>query len=352
MKLHQVSYHTENFNFDSLNLKNNNLIVGRNAIGKTRVINALHHIGQIILGKVDLQTHLSFTLEFNTKEGMALLYQLHWNESRLEEKLWLGKQQLIERTQSNAFIYNHLTQNKEEIFPPETKIILQSTRDLKKYPWIEKIQLFIQNSQGIRFGNITPQTGAVEAGIIHTHAKIAWMYQKLKPPMQEKVLMQMQKLQFAVNAISYNEWTDTLMIEDKNQDQKRVQIPLFKLSQGMHRSLSTLILLAYLTQENKIQLLIVDDLGEGLDYMRATQLGKILIDTCNSHHVQFICTSNDYFLMDVFDLENLTVLADYTEQGLKIVNQTHYPELYERFTTCGLSNFDFFSSDFIRRNLQ
>ena len=79
MILHQVNYHNEHFHFDALEFKKNNLIVGRNAIGKTRVINALHHIGQMILGKLDLHTPLSFTLKFRNADEKNLTYEMDYN---------------------------------------------------------------------------------------------------------------------------------------------------------------------------------------------------------------------------------------------------------------------------------
>lgn len=351
MILKSVSYHDAQFHFDDLALRNINLIVGRNAIGKTRVINALHTIGQVILGRMDLKEAMNFTLVYESVEGSKLSYYCQYKNAVLSESMQLNEQNLLARNESSTLIYNDLTHAEEEIYPPSDKMVLSAMRDRKKYPWMERVQNFAQSSYGLRFGNISPQMGATEAGIIHAHEKVAHMYKHLSEEGQAKVIQEMQELQFALEDIQYNEHTDSLVIVDKRFN-RSISIPMIKLSQGMHRSLSALVMLQYLIEQKKLDFLLVDDLGEGLDYQRASLLGKKLIKTCTDHHIQLICTSNDYFLMDVFALEELTVLADYTEHGLKIINHSRYPELYARFMTCGLSNFDFFSSDYIRRNVE
>ena len=76
------------------------------------------------------------------------------------------------------------------------------------------------------------------------------------------------------------------------------------MSQGMFRAFLLLLLLDYLDDKRSGGTLLVDDLGEGLDYQRATQLGKVLLDFLNKQTgVQLIATSNDSFLMDVFPIE-------------------------------------------------
>ena len=126
----------------------------------------------------------------------------------------------------------------------------------------------------------------------------------------------------------------------------RKNIPHFQLSQGMFRALALIVYMQYLISRKKPATIIIDDLCEGLDYERATKLGKLLFETALEGDIQLITTSNDNFLMEVIDLKYLNVLF---REGKKVrgINAQSNPELFEEFKFTGLSNFDFFASNYI-----
>ena len=93
-------------------------------------------------------------------------------------------------------------------------------------------------------------------------------------------------------------------------------------------------------------MLLIDDLGEGLDYSRATHLGEKVFNECEKGNLQLIASSNDSFLMDVVDISKWQIVRRKNSK-LSVLNQTNHPELFEMFRMTGLSNFDLFSSDFI-----
>jgi hypothetical protein len=91
---------------------------------------------------------------------------------------------------------------------------------------------------------------------------------------------------------------------------------------------------------------VIDDLCEGLDYARATKLGKLVYSLCQDSEIQLVATSNDNSLMEVVDIEDWNILQ---REGkvVSTINAQSHPALFEKFPFTGLSNFDFFSSDFI-----
>ena len=93
-------------------------------------------------------------------------------------------------------------------------------------------------------------------------------------------------------------------------------------------------------------MLLIDDLGEGLDYSRATHIGEKVFNACENGNLQLIASSNDSFLMDVVDISKWQIVRSKNSK-LSVINQTNQPELFEMFRMTGLSNFDLFSSDFI-----
>jgi len=117
----------------------------------------------------------------------------------------------------------------------------------------------------------------------------------------------------------------------------------------MFRALAVIVYVQYLISRKKPSTIIIDDLCEGLDFERATKLGKLIFDKCLENDIQLIATSNDSFLMEVVDLKYWNIL---TRTGKKVsgFNSKTNSESFENFKFTGLSNFDFFSSDYINLN--
>lgn len=77
----------------------------------------------------------------------------------------------------------------------------------------------------------------------------------------------------------------------------------------------------------------------------------MLFDFCTTHHIQLIASSNDTFLMDVVDLKYWNIVQ---REGSEVttLNVVNHPEIFNDFAFTGLSNFDFFSSDYITRKMK
>jgi hypothetical protein len=114
----------------------------------------------------------------------------------------------------------------------------------------------------------------------------------------------------------------------------------------MFRTLAIIIYLEYLANQKNAATIVIDDLCEGLDYDRATKLGKFVFQKCKSNGIQLVATSNDNFLIDAVDIEALNVLSR-TNKTVTSINYHHNPHLFKEFLFTGLSNFDFFSSDYL-----
>ena len=125
-------------------------------------------------------------------------------------------------------------------------------------------------------------------------------------------------------------------------------IPQHEISQGMFRALALIVFIEYLSTKD-VSTLIVDDLCEGLDYNRASKLGKLLFSKIELDKVQLITTSNDSFLMDLVNIEYWNVLL---REGAKVkaFNYTNSKDLFDEFRYTGLSNFDLFSSDYLQES--
>ncbi len=130
-----------------------------------------------------------------------------------------------------------------------------------------------------------------------------------------------------------------------------------EMSQGMYRALAILIqfnanilwtrasMVGREPKPGDSPMVIVDDIGEGLDFERSKSLIKLLVEKAEKNSVQLIMASNDRFIMNVVPLEHWIVL--HRQEGkVRAFNNTNSKAAFQEFEFMGLSNFDFFSGKF------
>lgn len=113
------------------------------------------------------------------------------------------------------------------------------------------------------------------------------------------------------------------------------------MSQGMFRALSLVIYLNYLIISGKNYCILIDDIGEGLDFNRSCKLANLVIQKTKNTKNQLIMTSNDQYIMNSIPLENWS-LINRKNNIVKLINQKNQKNLFEDFRFTGLSNFSFF----------
>jgi len=114
----------------------------------------------------------------------------------------------------------------------------------------------------------------------------------------------------------------------------------------MFAALSIIIQINYRIRSMTPSCLLIDDIGEGLDYERSCELIDLLIEKAKSHSIQLLMTTNDRFVMNRVPLELWTVL-NRTGSSVKAYNIHNSAKLFEKFRFTGLSNFDFLATDYL-----
>jgi ABC-type multidrug transport system ATPase subunit len=119
------------------------------------------------------------------------------------------------------------------------------------------------------------------------------------------------------------------------------------MSQGMYRAFSVIAQLEYYIMKGNRGFVIIDDIGEGLDFSKAKQLVQLLISKAKEAGIQLIMSTNDSFIMNAVDIENWAVIV---RDGNKIslFNYENSKEIFEEFKFTGLNNFDFYASEFFK----
>ena len=357
MQLIEFSYKVQDWEVKNLEFGDVSLIVGKNSTGKSKTLNAISLLGNLITQRVPLFEEGSWNVTFLDHLKRYVKYSFTLEKAGYEaivvfEELTIeGEVYLKRNTVDEASISNVKDNEKEGIFPPVNKLVIHTNRDVKKYPFLEEIALWAENSFGIKFGSVTPEysSNIQDYKLLTAVEELPFMYKSLNKNEQLKIKEYFNGIGYNIEYISFNEGSplDYLSIKEKEVEES---VNHYDLSQGMYRSLLLLVFLEFLITKKKPSTVIVDDLCEGLDYERATKLGKLVYEMCQKNNIQLIATSNDMFLMDVVDLEYWNVLQ--RRNGVvTALNAKNNSELFENFKFTGLSNFDFFASDYIAQKI-
>ena len=135
-----------------------------------------------------------------------------------------------------------------------------------------------------------------------------------------------------------------LFVQEKDLNCRTTQADM---SQGMFRALSLLISINFAARTGSAECILIDDIGEGLDFARSAALLDCIIKKNRKPSFQIIMTTNDRFIMNSVPLKHWIIL-DRHGSDVQSVTARNSPKIFEEFDYLGLSNFDFFSRDLFR----
>lgn len=346
MILLSFSYKTNGWELKEMSaLQMTNLLVGKNASGKSRVIKALLNVTNFIqlkstpFGVNSFKAKLVFNYSNNEDSQIEYEFELH-NGVIVSERLISNGENVIKRDNKNSYLFG------DEINPPSSKLVVQVRRDKSLYPQIEEIVEWAEGVTVICCSDINPFTLIIGSSKFINPLDFDELVGQMTKEDKNNVIGNAKNLGYDITNISLIKANPDLRIVTVKERYIKDAILSFNLSSGMMRVLYLLCFLEFAKHKKHNSLLLIDDLGEGLDYSRAIHLGRMVFDTCEETGLQLIASSNDSFLMDVVDLSKWQILRRKYSK-LSVVNQVCQPELFAQFRMTGLSNFDFFSSDFI-----
>lgn len=343
MIITEFKFSRDNWSLDSIHLQGLTLLVGPNAVGKSKTIESINRVAQYITGHRPIQLHSSFRTFLRLEDGSDVFeysFSLDLGQITLEKLIVNGKI-CIQRDLHSASYFN------EEVNPPISRLLLGSRRDTEKYPEIERVMTYFENVSLFSFSMITPGE-KVLAPITIGGIDVAGMYKNLSTRSKERIVEKLRSFGFKVKKLRpYKAMSNTLIV--MSEDGVESEFVMWAFSTGLIRVVSLLTYLFYLSDNSKDGLILIDDLGEGLDYYRSTKLGSFVCDFCRDNGIQLVLTTNDSFLMNVIDIDHWNVLSRNGSEVTAISNTTD-PDLFTNFKLTGLSNYDFFRSDFIEKN--
>jgi len=317
MRIKQLSYVDPYWELENLQLNKVNLVVGKNATGKTRTLQTIDLLVKMITQKRDLNWGAQWAILFENYKGEEIKYEFstsYQKQGVTFERMTLDNNRLVlsrdrKYNDGNAKLRNYSKNDYDYVYPPDNKLVLHTNRDIRAFPFLEDVANWAEQSYGFKFGNISPYSllNQQEYDLLTAVEDIPTLFKSLKSSDKEKIIADFNSLGYNITNITIqgSGATTIMFVKEKGV---RKNIPHFQLSQGMFRTLALIVYMQYLISRKKPVTIIIDDLCEGLDYERATKLGKLLFETALKGDIQLIATSNDNFLMEVVDLKYLNVL--------------------------------------------
>lgn len=345
---------------------NVNLLVGRNATGKTRVLNVLNSLMQILSNRITTP-YLSgrFDVEV-TLDGRLFSYLLSFREGLVfEERLLVDSaERMIRNSDGSGSIWYEAEGKNISFRVPGNAVAIQSKDDPLQHPFIHSLKNWASTVAFYQFGSdfgrseLIPQSVFVPPGTmgavrseIPNHVVAAYVdaFQKYGADLDHAIILDMSRLGYDLTALDTQALNEHLppnvpgpllgfVTVERDLDFRN---PQFHMSQGMFRALALVIHLNIVILSQGKELLLIDDIGEGLDFERSTKLIDLIVSAALKHNIQVIMTTNDRFVMNSVSLDHWVVL-ERTGKRVKAYTPANSPDRFNEFKYIGLSNFDFF----------
>ena len=379
MKL-DLMYHCQNkglpseWRIEGCDLGNINLIVGKNASGKSKILRSINLISALLSGEADLDEtnyfdSIEWQLCFDSHDSEnSKVYTLKIQDGDVvKEKFTIGSKTYLDRDESGEGKILAVRLNQEIDFQtPIDELAALKRRDYIQHPFFEDIYTWATSLRYYQFGTELGRSSSIPTKNIdiirnNTDFKdadhvtgIFKLGEELGDSFVNTVKSDMKQIGYDISTIgtkvssilSFSDEVEIhqhcLYVQEIDLKENTEQI---YMSQGMFRALSLIIQVNYSLLTGKHSCILIDDIGEGLDFERSSAMIQLLIEKAASGLVQLIMTTNDRFIMNGVPLEYWSVIE--RQPGLaKLHNIHNSKQVFEDFKFTGLNNFDFFSTQF------
>jgi ABC-type multidrug transport system ATPase subunit len=354
---------------DNVSLGEINLVVGKNSSGKTRTLNALSDLVSMLRGKgTSASGPVSYELLFRNGENM-MRYELEYNLKTIKsERLYVGEELVLERSAGgNGIVKYEATPGSIflEFEIPHDQLACYAKRDRLQHPFIEIIHGWAISLRRFDFsGDLGKSRYALKSSFeakemdwsITTNSLVPVIHvaEEEHTGFRDMVLKDMQQIGYDLEDFGIIHFSERF--SQISQDRYAVytsekglekQVTQRDMSQGMFRAFSVLVQVNYYILSGQKGFVIIDDIGEGLDFTRAKQLVQVLISKAKDSGIQLIMSTNDSFIMNSVTIENWAVLQR-NGNKISLYNYENSREIFEEFKFTGLNNFDFYASEFFK----
>lgn len=358
---------------DTLALSQVNLVVGKNATGKSRTLAVIIGIARILTAQPRfIVQNGSYDLIFDDN-GTEIRYVLELSDSVVvNEQYFINNQQVLMRGPGGeGEIQLHIPNMEPQMVrfsPPANDPAVLVKRDSILHPFLEPLHQWVEATRYYTFGT---SLGKDFIAVLvkdgpeaddRDFNQVVGIFRKAQKQFgaafTDAVRLDMRKIGYQIDSIDVVV-SESIKIQQTNMPIQATVIGVTEegldriieqteMSQGMFRALSIIIQVNYSQMANRASCILIDDIGEGLDYERSTSLISILRQKAAESNFQLVMTTNDRFVMNNVPLSEWTVLQR-VGGIVKVKNHDNSKDLFDNFKFTGLSNFSFFEMDFINQ---
>jgi AAA15 family ATPase/GTPase len=354
---------------DNVKLGEINLVVGKNSSGKTRTLNALTDLVDMLKGRgTRASGPVSYELIFRNSEDF-MRYELEYDlETIRMERLYMGDDLVLERGEDGRGVIKYESTPGSiylEFEIPHDQLACYAKRDRLQHPFIEIIHGWAISLRRFDFSGDLGKTryalkSAFEPREIdlsitnNSLVPIITIANEAYPEFKRQVMEDMKEISYNLEDFGIIHFSERFGQADQDryavytsEEGLEKKVTQRDMSQGMFRAFSVIVQINYYIMCGHKGFVIIDDIGEGLDFSRAKLLVQLLIRKAGASRIQLIMSTNDSFIMNAVDIEHWAVM---TREGNKIrlFNYENSKEIFEEFKFTGLNNFDFYASEFFK----
>jgi hypothetical protein len=376
IKYSQYSSDVREWNLNGFDLKKINLIVGKNSAGKSKSLAIINGLSLILSENTKLPFLTgNYDVEFVNSKGEVYNYQLVYDKAIVvNETLKINGKQLIKREADGEGTIESSSGTINEFKVPENELIA-TRRDEKQYPylsdlydWARVVRVFYFGNEGKAYGardktkKIDPEYKLkVTQNIVDTFNR---GLKKFKKQFKDKIIEDFNSIGYSITDIDLGGLTTILLQVIDNPNVEVIGLKVKEkdlkcwteqtdMSNGMFRALSLIIQFNYYELEGISGTVLIDDIGEGLDFERSVKLIKLIISRVETgkNDIQLVMSTNDRFVMNNVELKYWQII-NRIGCNVNYFNEENSKEIFDQFKFSGLSKFDFFSTDFFKTGFE
>lgn len=356
----------QEWTIESFDLETGMLIVGKNASGKSSTLNLIRRLAALIKGgALEPDRDGTWDVEFQNTDAASkyrdFKYQVHYARSQvLTEKLTVDTQVVLERSSDGTgSLLSTVSGQQQKFQVPEPLIAVAAKRDLLQHPYFESLHKWANSLRYYPFGtDMGKQVYGVKVPAGSPVDTSDWMnfigvfslgYREFNDRFKQLIISKMNKMGYDLEDIGFHP------IKPQDSHPFMIQDPVFAIgvkerdlacwtmqqvmSQGMFRALALIIHLSYAELSGQPSCILLDDVGEGLDYDRSSNMIQLLLEVAAKDQVQILMATNDRFVMNAVPLEHWAII-DRKGSRCKLRTYKNSTQIFEDFKLTGLANFD------------
>jgi len=352
-----------------------NLIVGGNATGKTKVLNVVGSLANLLSRHRKLRYKSGdFKVCFD-KNGTNVEYILKYEDTKVvEEKLVFDGDVLMERGDDGIGRIHAEEEGKTIKFQtPEDEVAAFAKRDSIQHKFLDDLYNWADRLIHFYFG--TPMGKDTFIALFKSDEekepidlketnKVVGIFRKGREEYPKQFIPLIEKdmasIGYAIEDMDIGPPFSISFIGPLpsrplglivKESDLGAQTDQHDMSQGMFRALSLLVQINYAQLRGALTSVLIDDIGEGLDYDRSSKLIRLIIEKAQKNSAQLIMATNDRFVMNNAPLSFWTIVHRLGNRTL-CLNPRNFKKMFDEFELTGLNNFDLFSSKYFLKHLK